>query len=312
MVIFCKTLLIFGTRSETFAWSSENIWWILESLLEIVSKPSENLIFKEFPFVLLKPHSFAALTGGILIKLENSKFGLSLCIHTSFSIFYCTVEDKEITLLLVRRDQLIQEMRQMLAEFYCSVSTQYMILINKYKQEKELALDKMLKERKASLGVEQRRRAELERKGQKVRECKNKKLFLEDSVSLWTITVIIIIITPYHSRRSIGSPAVHAISHDCLLMFGCDLHRSQHLTWLVEKTNERTTEQWSQPYKTMQLCRLSGSSENRAFEMWTSTERFGSVPWAVHSFRLFQHGAPQMFLRRPLWLVVYLWTLLAQ
>ena len=72
----------------------------------------------------------------------------------------------------------------MLAEFYCSVSTQYMILINKYKQEKELALDKMLKERKASLGVEQRRRAELERKGQKVRECKNKKLFLEDSVSL--------------------------------------------------------------------------------------------------------------------------------
>ena len=72
----------------------------------------------------------------------------------------------------------------MLAEFYSSVSTQYMILINKYKQEKELALNKMLKERKASLGVKQRRRAELERKEQNVRECKNKKLFLEDSVSL--------------------------------------------------------------------------------------------------------------------------------
>lgn len=72
----------------------------------------------------------------------------------------------------------------MLAEFYSSVSSQYMILINKYKQEREVALGKMLKERKASLGVEQRRRVELERKEQKVREGKNKKLFLEDSVSL--------------------------------------------------------------------------------------------------------------------------------
>ena len=241
-----QTLLIFGKRSETFARSSENIRLILESLLEIVSKPSENLIFKEFPFVSFE----ISLTGGILIKLENSKFGSYLCIHALFSIFYYTVEDKELTLLLVRRDKLIQEMRQTLAEFYSSVSTQYMILINKYKKEREVALGKMLKERKASLGVEQRRRAELERKEQKVRECKNKKLFLEDSVSLWTI---IIIITPYHSRRSIGSPEVHAISHDFLLMFGCDLHHLQRFPWLVEKTNERTTEQWFQPWKIMEL-----------------------------------------------------------
>ena len=32
-----------------------------------------------------------------------------------------------------------------------------------------------------------------------------------------------------------------------------DMHHLQRLTWLIERTKERTTEQCSQPYKTMQL-----------------------------------------------------------
>lgn len=78
-----QTLLIFGTRSETFAWSSENIRWILESLLEIVSKPSENLIFKEFPLFLLKPHSLV----GYLLNWRIRNL-VRTCAFTRYSLFF--------------------------------------------------------------------------------------------------------------------------------------------------------------------------------------------------------------------------------
>jgi len=87
-------------------------------------------------------------------------------------------------MMLARKDRLIQEMRQILAAFHTSVKTRYMTLTNKHRQERGLVLHMLAKERKAGLGAEWRRRADLENKEQKSRASKNKKLFLDDSASL--------------------------------------------------------------------------------------------------------------------------------
>ena len=90
-----------------------------------------------------------------------------------------------------------------------------------------------------------------------------------------------------------GPVKIELLKSACLLGATCTICNVLH-GWSREQKNKQ---QNNVPNPTKQCsCRLSGSSENRAFEGCRSTECFGSVPWAVHSFRLFQHGAPPVVL----------------
>ena len=99
------------------------------------------------------------------------------CIH-------CTVEDEEIRVMLVRKDELIQEMTQLLAEFYSNLSTQYVALTSKHRKERRLVLSSLVKERKSCLQKERRQNAKMEKEEQNPRTCRNRKLFLDEPARL--------------------------------------------------------------------------------------------------------------------------------
>ena len=56
------------------------------------------------------------------------------------------------------------------------------------------------------------------------------------------------------------------------VFFWCNLHLLQRLTWLVEKTKERTTEQCSQLTLKNNTAAGYQATENRAFERFRSTD----------------------------------------
>ena len=93
---------------------------------------------------------------------------------------HCTVGDEDLRVMLVRKDELIQEMTQLLAEFYSNVSTQYVALTSKHRKEWRLVVSSLVKERKSCLQKERRQNAKMEKEEQNARTCRNRKLFLDD------------------------------------------------------------------------------------------------------------------------------------
>ena len=86
--------------------------------------------------------------------------------------------------MLVRKDELTQEMTQLLAEFYSNVSSQYMALTRKHRQERRLVLSSLSRKRKSCLQKEKRQNAKMEKEEQNARTYRNKKLFLDDPARL--------------------------------------------------------------------------------------------------------------------------------
>ena len=77
-----------------------------------------------------------------------------------------------------------QEMTQLLEEFYSNVSTQYMALTSKHRQERSLVLSSVVKQRKSWLEKERRQNAKMDKEEQNVRTYRNRKLLLDDPARL--------------------------------------------------------------------------------------------------------------------------------
>ncbi|XP_078345077.1 uncharacterized protein LOC144630581 isoform X1 [Oculina patagonica] len=89
------------------------------------------------------------------------------------------VEDEETRKMLVRKDKLIQEMSQLLEEFYNNMSTKYTELTTRHKKEWQLLLKIQWKERKSRFPKERKQKDKFEE--QDTRRRKHKKLFLDDT-----------------------------------------------------------------------------------------------------------------------------------
>ena len=85
--------------------------------------------------------------------------------------------------MLTRKEELIQEMRLLLAEFYSDMNSQYIKLCARHGQERKVVLDMMRTEIKSLPPQERRKRANLHEEEQKAWECKDNKLYLDDTSS---------------------------------------------------------------------------------------------------------------------------------
>lgn len=94
------------------------------------------------------------------------------------SIFF-TVGDEETRKMFVKKDKLIQEMSQLLEEFYNNMCTKYTELTTRHKKERQLLLKILWKERKSCFPKERKQKDKLEE--QEARNRKHKKLFLDDT-----------------------------------------------------------------------------------------------------------------------------------
>ena len=85
--------------------------------------------------------------------------------------------------MLTRKEELIQEMRLLLAEFYSNMNRQYIKLTARHGQERKVVLDTMMMKIKSLPPQERRKRANLHKEEQKAWECKDNKLYLDDTSS---------------------------------------------------------------------------------------------------------------------------------
>ena len=85
--------------------------------------------------------------------------------------------------MLTRKEELIQEMRLLLAEFYSNMNRQYIKLSARHGQEWKIVLDTMRMEMKSLPPQERRKRTNLHKEEQKAWECKDNKLYLDDTSS---------------------------------------------------------------------------------------------------------------------------------
>ena len=85
--------------------------------------------------------------------------------------------------MLTRKEELIQEMRVLLAEFYSNMNSRFIKLSARHGQERKVVLDMMMKEIKSLPPQERRKRANLHKEEQKAWECKDNKLYLDDTSS---------------------------------------------------------------------------------------------------------------------------------
>ena len=83
--------------------------------------------------------------------------------------------------MLTRKEELIQEMRVLLAEFYSNMNRQYIKMSGRHGQERKVVLDTMMKEIKSLPPQERRKRVNLHKEEQKAWECKDNKLYLDDT-----------------------------------------------------------------------------------------------------------------------------------
>lgn len=105
---------------------------------------------------------------------------------------------KKLKKMLVRKDKLVQEMSQLLAEFYNNIRMKYMIMTDRHSKERKLLLNMQWKERKPCFPGEKKQKAKPEErkscfpsKGkqkakseeQDTRTRKHEKLFLDDFAS---------------------------------------------------------------------------------------------------------------------------------